>query len=63
MFKMWTKLSIAALFVALVCSAAHFQPPRERALLGAKQPTGAHLRLLTWNIGYAELEADTRAHT
>lgn len=62
---MWLKLSIAALFVALVCCAAHFQPSRERTLMGAKQPpaAAAHVRLLTWNIGYAELEPDTRAHT
>ncbi|HYX41403.1 MAG TPA: endonuclease/exonuclease/phosphatase family protein, partial [Pyrinomonadaceae bacterium] len=43
--------------------AVHFTPPQERTLLGAQPTTNAPLRLLTWNIGYAELEPDTRAHT
>ena len=58
------KLSLAVLFMLMIWGAAHFAPTRERALQGA-QPAAvaAPVRLLTWNIGYAELEPDTRAHT
>jgi endonuclease/exonuclease/phosphatase family metal-dependent hydrolase len=36
-------------------------PPRPRSLLGARAQGGATLRLMTWNIGYGDLESDTRA--
>jgi endonuclease/exonuclease/phosphatase family metal-dependent hydrolase len=59
---MWVKVVLLLLFCLMILSAAHFAQPRE-----SEQPTSsgkvAHsLRLLTWNIGYAELEDDTRAH-
>lgn len=60
---MWVKLILALLFVLLLAGAVHFAPRHERALLGGQTQAGATLRLLTWNIGYAELEDDTRAHT
>ncbi|MDT7604755.1 MAG: hypothetical protein QOF61_2752 [Acidobacteriota bacterium] len=43
--------------------ALRFEPSRARAPLASRPPDGVRLRLMTWNIGYAELEADTRAHT
>jgi endonuclease/exonuclease/phosphatase family metal-dependent hydrolase len=60
---MWVKLILALLFGLMLAGAVHFAPRSERAVLGAQTQAGAALRLLTWNIGYAELEEDTRAHT
>src|SRR5205085_5918267 len=60
--EMYVKLILAALFVAALVCARHFAPERARDVLGARAQGGATLRLLTWNIGYAELEDDTRAH-
>jgi endonuclease/exonuclease/phosphatase family metal-dependent hydrolase len=60
---MWVKLLLGALFLAMIGSAIHFDPVRKRALLGAKAVDGPRLRLMTWNIGYASLEDDSRAHT
>src|SRR6185503_19487982 len=42
--------------------AYHFAQPRESETTTDTQGQRS-LRLLTWNIGYAELEDDTRAHT
>jgi endonuclease/exonuclease/phosphatase family metal-dependent hydrolase len=58
---MWVKLLLALLFGLMIVGAVHFAQPRvpeERS----SQETLSSLRLLTWNIGYAELEDDTRAH-
>lgn len=60
---MWSKLILAAVLALFVAGALHFAPRRERELLGAQPAAGVPLRLLTWNVGYAELEDDTRAHT
>jgi endonuclease/exonuclease/phosphatase family metal-dependent hydrolase len=60
---MWAKLLLAILCAVMIWGAIHFEPVRERALLATRQQDGARLRLMTWNIGYAELEEDTRAHT
>jgi endonuclease/exonuclease/phosphatase family metal-dependent hydrolase len=42
--------------------AAHFAQPRELGEPDSPAKPLVSLRLLTWNIGYAELEDDTRAH-
>ena len=60
---MWVKISLMVLCVAMIGIAAHFDPYRQRSLLLAGQKDGPHLRVMTWNIGYAELEDDSRAHT
>ncbi|MCA1815529.1 MAG: endonuclease/exonuclease/phosphatase family protein [Acidobacteria bacterium] len=62
---MRAKLTLAALCAAMLVAAHHFDAARERTVLGARDATGggARLRLMTWNVGYAELEDDTRAHT
>jgi endonuclease/exonuclease/phosphatase family metal-dependent hydrolase len=57
------KILIALLFLVMVAGAFYFEPRRGRTLLATKTSDGPHLLLLTWNIGYAELENDTRAHT
>jgi endonuclease/exonuclease/phosphatase family metal-dependent hydrolase len=60
---MWAKALLAFLFALMICSALYFQPARKRSLLATKPSDGPRLRLMTWNIGYADLEEDTRAQT
>src|SRR5689334_19952616 len=58
---MWVKLLLLLLFGLMIVGAFHFAEPQ--ALEERSSPnTFNSLRLLTWNIGYAELEDDTRAH-
>lgn len=58
---MWVKLVLAALLCLMIAGAVYFaQPSRSSESLSSVD--SASLRLLTWNIGYAELEDDTRAH-
>src|SRR5215207_7035060 len=59
---MWVKLVLLLLFCLMILGAVHFAPSPE---VEKPSPSGKvvySLRLLTWNIGYAELEDDTRAH-
>ena len=60
---MWTKLLLTVLCLLMIAVAAHFDASRERSLLAAGAHDGPRLRLMTWNVGYAELENDSRAHT
>jgi endonuclease/exonuclease/phosphatase family metal-dependent hydrolase len=60
---MWAKLLLGALFLGMVGASLYFDPVRERALLGTRASDGPRLRLMTWNIGYADLEHDSRAQT
>lgn len=60
---MWAKILLAALSVLMIGGALHFRPVRERSLLATRPSDGPRLRVMTWNIGYAGLENDTRAHT
>jgi endonuclease/exonuclease/phosphatase family metal-dependent hydrolase len=63
---MRAKITLALLCAAMIAASLHFDPARERTPLGASpssHDTSARLRLMTWNVGYAELEDDTRAHT
>jgi endonuclease/exonuclease/phosphatase family metal-dependent hydrolase len=46
----------------MILGAVHFAPPRAATERGSSPVVANSLRLLTWNIGYAELEDDTRAH-
>lgn len=59
---MWVKLILALLFCLMVGGAVHFAQPPETETKSSTQSQRS-LRLLTWNIGYAELEDDTRAQT
>src|SRR6185436_5600972 len=59
---MWVKLILLLLFCLMVFGAVHFAPPHEPEQPSASNKAVHSLRLLTWNIGYAELEDDTRAH-
>lgn len=60
---MWVKVVLLVLFCLMIAGAAHFAQQQS----APDEPTSSvdtvnSLRLLTWNIGYAELEDDTRAH-
>ena len=60
---MLVKVVLALLFCLMVAGAFHFAPPAESEDTNNATQTQRSVRLLTWNIGYAELEDDTRAHT
>ena len=59
---MWVKLILLLLFCLMIFGAVHFARPHESAPPSSSGKAVHSLRLLTWNIGYAELEDDTRAH-
>lgn len=59
---MWVKLILLLLFCLMIAGAVHFAQPRSGNGPSSSSNTAVSLRLLTWNIGYAELEDDTRAH-
>ena len=59
---MWVKLALLLLFCLMILGAVHFAPPAESEIAPTSARLVHPLRLLTWNIGYAELEDDTRAH-
>jgi len=59
---MWVKLVLLLLFGLMIVGAIHFAQPHESETQRSSIKFGPSLRLLTWNIGYAELEDDTRAH-
>jgi endonuclease/exonuclease/phosphatase family metal-dependent hydrolase len=59
---MWVKLILLLLFCLMIAGAVHFAEPSESKDVRSSSKTASSLRLLTWNIGYAELEDDTRAH-
>src|SRR6478672_4095320 len=59
---MWVKLVLLLLFCMMIVGAVHFAEPRESEERSSSADVVHSLRLLTWNIGYAELEDDTRAH-
>jgi len=59
---MWVKLALLILFCLMIVGAVHFADPSESSGSAARAGVANSIRLLTWNIGYAELEDDTRAH-
>src|ERR1043165_3686350 len=59
---MWVKLVLAVLLCLMVAGAVYFAQPHRSAESNSSSNNFSSLRLLTWNIGYAELEDDTRAH-
>lgn len=59
---MWVKLILLLLFCLMILGAVHFAEPSESNGAASSQNVVNSIRLLTWNIGYAELEDDTRAH-
>ncbi len=59
---MLVKLILLVLFCLMVVGAVYFAQPHDTEETSSSSATAVSLRLLTWNIGYAELEDDTRAH-
>ena len=59
---MWVKLLLLVLFCLMIVGAVHFAQPPGGEDSPSEASSTVSLRLLTWNIGYAELEDDTRAH-
>ena len=59
---MWVKLVLLVILGLLIAGAVYFAQPHQSAQSNSSPNNFASLRLLTWNIGYAELEDDTRAH-
>ena len=59
---MWVKLTLLILFCLMIAGAVFFKEPSKTEDVSDASDSAASLRLLTWNIGYAELEDDTRAH-
>src|SRR6267142_3544507 len=59
---MWVKLVLLLLFGLMIVGAVHFAQSHESEKRSSSAEAVHSLRLLTWNIGYAELEDDTRAH-
>src|ERR1044071_5139149 len=59
---MWVKPVLAVLLCLMIAGAVYFAQPYPFAESNSPANNSASLRLLTWNIGYAELEDDTRAH-
>lgn len=59
---MWVKLILALLFCLMIVGAVHFARPQTSEESNTPAKNSGSLRLITWNIGYAELEDDTRAH-
>src|ERR1051325_4492236 len=59
---MWVKVVLLLLFGLMIWGAVHFAPPQEAEESTSPVNDSHSVRLLTWNIGYAELEDDTRAH-
>ena len=60
--EMLVKLVLLFLFCLMILGAVHFAQPSASSDHAVTASVGNSFRLLTWNIGYAELEDDTRAH-
>ena len=60
---MLLKLLLGACFVLMLAGTLVLEPSRQRSLLGAPSQDGPHLKLMSWNIGYGDLESDTRARS
>ena len=56
------KVVLAVLLCLMIAGAVYFAQPHRSEESNSTSTDSASLRLLTWNIGYAELEDDTRAH-
>lgn len=59
---MWVKVALLILFCLMIVGAIHFARSSDSGNHSSSATSAYSLRLLTWNIGYAELEDDTRAH-
>jgi endonuclease/exonuclease/phosphatase family metal-dependent hydrolase len=60
---MWLKLLLGCLFASMLFGAFFIGQPGPRRLPDSHERASSSLRLMTWNIGYGDLESDTRAHS
>jgi endonuclease/exonuclease/phosphatase family metal-dependent hydrolase len=60
---MIARLILALLILVMIAGAIYYQPTETAQKPLNSGSSGTTLKLMTWNIGYAELEDDTRAHT
>ena len=63
---MWLKISLWRHVCIDAPRRAFFGPAQRRRTFDGSDPArrvGPRLRLMSWNIGYGNLESDTRAHT
>lgn len=60
---MWFKFLLGAGFVLMLFFGFFLEPLRQRSLLGDRGQDRPLLRLMSWNIGYGDLESETRART
>ena len=60
---MWAKVLLSALAILMIGGALHFRVEPAATPAGSGAVGGHRIRLMTWNIGYAGLEDDTRAHS
>ena len=58
---MIAKIILAALLVLMIAGAFYFNPGVDRTIVGQRNKPGTKLKVMTWNIGYADLDADNRA--
>ena len=58
---MWLKFLLSAGFMLMLFFAFFLEPPRQRSLLGDRGQDRPRLRLMSWNLGYSDLESETRA--
>jgi endonuclease/exonuclease/phosphatase family metal-dependent hydrolase len=59
---MWQKFLLGVGFVLMIFF-AFSREPQQRSLLGDRGQDRPRLRLMSWNIGYGDLESETRART
>lgn len=63
---MWLRFLLAIFFLSSLLGAFIIEPGPTRERIGSDGGDGSHvgqrLRLLSWNIGYGDLEPETRAH-
>src|ERR1700743_2935445 len=59
---MVAKIVLIILLALMIGGAYYFDPGVDRSIVGQRAKPGTKLKLMTWNIGYAGLEDDSRAH-
>jgi len=59
---MIAKVTLAVLLVLMVAGTFYFDPGVDRSIVGQRNKPGTKLKVMTWNIGYADLDEDNRAH-
>jgi len=60
---MWLKFFLGTGFILMLFLAFLVDRPRQRSLLGDRGQDRSRLLLMTWNLGYGDLESETRART